>query len=376
MNTATSDVLTRGQGKRFFLPITPVLQTKSEQHVPRTRRTHISQKATTTHEKEHPVAHEEEETFLPLDILEDEGDGEQELLEGKHVEDGSEGTLDDSVQWYLHLASRSPLLSAYEEQYLAERIEAGDRAAYTQLIESNLRLVVSIAKHYTNRGVPMGDLIGEGNIGLIRAVNKFDYRKGFRFSTYATWWIRQSVTRALMEGTRLIHVPVYVIEEVYRMARVRRTLIAELGDEPTIEQLANTMGVSAERVVELRGWNEPVASLNAVAYDDDETNEVEDFISDTEQSTDFQGEALAISEDIRRYLQGAGLLPRELRVVVLRFGLEDGDGHTLDEVGKLLKISRERVRQIEVRAVKKLRFSSTGKKSDHPLYSLWQDSDA
>ena len=259
----------------------------------------------------------------------------------------------DSLRLYLREISRISLLSASRESTLAERIERGDKEARNQLIEANLRLVVSIAKKYVGQGLSLEDLIGEGNIGLIRAVTKFDYRKGFRFSTYATWWIKQAITRAILEGTRTVRLPVYIMEEVMRVKRMTRQLYQELGREPTPEIIGQRLSMTADRVSELLIWAEKVFSLDAPLSEEEE-NTLGDIIEDTRdrgpmEITDQQ----LLREEIRKVLNQ--LTIRERQVIELRFGLVDDHDHTLEEVGKKLKVTRERVRQIEERAIRKLR---------------------
>jgi RNA polymerase primary sigma factor len=265
----------------------------------------------------------------------------------------------DSLRLYLREISRIPLLSAANEARLAELAEQGDRDARNHLIEANLRLVVSIAKKYVGQGLSLEDLIGEGNIGLIRAVTKFDFRKGFRFSTYATWWIKQAITRAILEGTRVVRLPVYIMEEVMRAKRTTRQLYQELGREPTPESIAERLGMSAERVSELLIWAEKVFSLDAPLSEEEE-NTLSDIIEDVHergpaQITDQQ----LLREEIRIVL--GQLTLRERQVIELRFGLLDDHDHTLEEVGKKLKVTRERVRQIEERAIRKMRYPAASR---------------
>jgi len=259
----------------------------------------------------------------------------------------------DSLRLYLREISRYPLLTARREVTLAERAEQGDKEARNQLIEANLRLVVSIAKKYVGQGLSLEDLIGEGNIGLIRAVTKFDFRKGFRFSTYATWWIKQAITRAILEGTRIVRLPVYIMEEVMRVKRMTRQLYQEVGREPTPEMIGQRLDMTPERVSELLIWAEKVFSLDAPLSEEEE-NTLGDIIEDVRdhgpmEATDQQ----LLREEIRRALNL--LTTRERQVIELRFGLVDDHDHTLEEVGKKLKVTRERVRQIEERAIRKLR---------------------
>jgi RNA polymerase primary sigma factor len=259
----------------------------------------------------------------------------------------------DSLKLYLREIARIPLLSASEEVELAQRIWKGDKLARNALIEANLRLVVSIAKRYLNQGLALEDLIGEGNLGLIRAVGKFDPERGFRFSTYATWWIRQAITRALLDGARTVRLPVYVMEEVMRMHRARRQMYVELGREPQVTEIAQRLDITPKRVSELLVWSERVYSLDAPFSDDDE-NTLSDVIEDKNDRgpVELTDESL-LRQEVRKALNG--LTDRERQVIELRFGLADDHNHTLEDVGKTLNVTRERVRQIEERAMRKLR---------------------
>ena len=278
--------------------------------------------------------------------------------------DGDAGDLSgiaqsDSLRLYLREIARIPLLSAQNELLIARRVERGEREARNQLIEANLRLVVSIAKKYVGQGLPLEDLIGEGNIGLIRAVTKFDPNKGFRFSTYATWWIKQAITRAILEGTRAVRLPVYIMEEVMRVKRMTRQLYQELGREPTTAQIGERLGITADRVSELLVWAEKVFSLDAPLSEEEE-NSLADIIEDHQAQgpADTTDRAL-LREEVRKVLNNLTL--RERQVIELRFGLADDHDHTLEEVGKKLKVTRERVRQIEERAIRKLRHPQSSR---------------
>jgi len=265
----------------------------------------------------------------------------------------------DSLRLYLREISRIPLLSAQRELELARRVEANDREARNQLIEANLRLVVSIAKRYVGQGLALEDLVGEGNIGLIRAVSKFDPSKGFRFSTYATWWIKQAITRSILEGTRAVRLPVYIMEEVMRVKRVTRQLYQELGRDPTTAQIGERLGIPAERVSELLVWAEKVFSLDAPLSEEEE-NSLGDIIEDPNaQGPSETTDRALLREEVRRVLNNLTL--RERQVIELRFGLVDDHDHTLEEVGKRLKVTRERVRQIEERAIRKLRHPQSSR---------------
>ena len=259
----------------------------------------------------------------------------------------------DPVRMYLREIGKVPLLTAEQEVSLAKRIERGDMAAKNQLIQANLRLVVSIARRYANRGLTLLDLIQEGNLGLIRAVEKFDYRRGFKFSTYATWWIRQAVSRALADQARTIRIPVHMVETINKLIRVQRQLLQDLGREPTPEEIATDMGLTPEKVREIQKISqEPVSLENPVGDEGD--SQLGDFIED-EQSvapSDAVGELMQ-GEDLARVLEL--LTSRERRVLEMRYGLTDGRPHTLEEVGVKFGVTRERIRQIEAKTLAKLR---------------------
>ncbi len=259
----------------------------------------------------------------------------------------------DNLRLYLREIARIPLLSAHDELILARRVKRDDRQARNALIEANLRLVVHVAKRYVGQGMDLEDLIGEGNIGLIRAVSKFDPSKGFRFSTYAHWWIKQAISRALLDGARAVRLPVYIMEEVMRIRRTTRQLYQEYGHEPTAQEIAAAMDISPERVRELTVWAEKIYSLDAPMSEDEETS-IGDVVPDETTPTPSDViERDMLRQEVRRVLDG--LNPRERQVIELRFGLVDDHDYTLEEVGKRLKVTRERVRQIEERAIRKLR---------------------
>ena len=261
--------------------------------------------------------------------------------------------LDDPVRMYLKEIGRVPLLTAEEEVELARRMEAGDESARHRLEEANLRLVVSIAKRYVGRGMLFLDLIQEGNLGLPKAVEKFDYSKGYKFSTYATWWIRQAITRALADQARTIRIPVHMVETINKLVRVSRSLLQELGRDPTPEEIAKEMGLSVVRVREMvRMAQEPVSVETPVGEEED--SHLGDFIED-EAALDPADAAsmMLLKEQISEVLKT--LAPREAEVLRLRFGLEDGRSRTLEEVGQSFGVTRERIRQIEAKALRKLR---------------------
>lgn len=275
-----------------------------------------------------------------------------DLLEGIGTE--------DPVRMYLKEIGTVPLLSAEEELRLAKRKAEGDQAAKERLIEANLRLVVSIAKRYTGRGMSFLDLVQEGNLGLIKGVEKFDYDKGFKLSTYATWWIRQSVTRALADQARTIRVPVHMVETINRMSKMQRKLTLELGYEPSTAELAEALEMSEEKVLEIMQIAREPASLETPIGEEDDSN-LGDFVKDDKTVTPEQNiESVMLREHIDILLQD--LKEREKQVIVLRFGLEDGHPRTLEEVGREFKVTRERIRQIEAKALRKLRNPVRSKK--------------
>jgi RNA polymerase primary sigma factor len=263
-------------------------------------------------------------------------------------------SIDDSVKQYLKEIGMYPLLSGEQELRLAERVAAGDTRAGQMLMEANLRLVVSIAKRYSNQGLPLLDLIQEGNIGLMRATQKFDYRRGFRFSTYATWWIRQAISRAIAEHSRSIHIPVHVVELIYKIKRVARRLYQEQGFEPLPEQLAREVGLPQERIVELLSVSEQPISLDAPMADDEEYH-LADMLEDTETTLTTHHITNQMHRD---YIEKAMavLNPRERTIIEMRYGLRDGHSLSLDEVSVIFHLTRERIRQIEVKALRKLRY--------------------
>ncbi len=264
------------------------------------------------------------------------------------------GVADDAVKQYLKEIGMYPLLTAEQELLLAERVARGDPRARQRLIEANLRLVVSIAKRYSNQGLPLLDLIQEGNIGLMRATQKFDYLRGFRFSTYATWWIRQAISRAIAEHSRSIHIPVHVVELIYKIKRVARRLYQEQGIEPLPEQIADELGLPRERVVELLTAAEQPVSLDAPMADDEEYH-LADTIEDTVAVSTVES---ATQRELRAYVEQAleVLNPRERMIIEMRYGLKDGHSLSLDEVSGIFRLTRERIRQIEVKALRKLRY--------------------
>ena len=264
--------------------------------------------------------------------------------------------IDDPVRMYLKEIGRVPLLSADEEKELAEKMAAGDEDAKMKLVEANLRLVVSIAKRYVGKGMFFLDLIQEGNIGLMKAVEKFDYEKGFKFSTYATWWIRQAITRAIADQARTIRIPVHMVETIHKVSRYSRQMLQELGREATAEEIGEKMGMSAEKVREIMKIAQDPVSLET-PIGEEEDSHLGDFIPDEEAPQPSEiASATILREVIERELHT--LTPREEHVIKLRFGLYDGRSRTLEEVGKEFDITRERIRQIEAKALRKLRHPS------------------
>ena len=267
--------------------------------------------------------------------------------------------LDDPVRMYLKEIGRVPLLNAQQEVELAQRIEQGDESAAKQLAEANLRLVVSIARRYVGRGMHFLDLIQEGNLGLMKAVEKFDYRKGFKFSTYATWWIRQAISRAIADQARTIRIPVHMVETINRLVRTQRQLLQDLGREPTAEEIADEMDVSADRVREIMKVAQEPVSLETPIGDEGDSH-LADFIEDEDAESPADAASyLLLREQIGEVL--GTMTPREQKVLELRFGLEDGRARTLEEVGHAFGVTRERIRQIEAKALRKLRHPSRAK---------------
>ncbi len=299
-------------------------------------------------------------------ILDDDGDidkldGEEEIELDKIDLSVPEGvSIEDPVRMYLKEIGKVPLLSAEEEIELAKRMENGDEAAKKRLAEANLRLVVSIAKRYVGRGMLFLDLIQEGNLGLIKAVEKFDYRKGYKFSTYATWWIRQAITRAIADQARTIRIPVHMVETINKLIRVSRQLLQELGREPTPEEIADKMDMSVERVREiLKISQEPVSLETPIGEEED--SHLGDFIQDDNVPVPADAAAFTLlKEQLVEVL--STLTDREQKVLRLRFGLDDGRARTLEEVGKEFNVTRERIRQIEAKALRKLRHPSRSRK--------------
>ena len=286
----------------------------------------------------------------------DEEQRDRELFEQALSDIG----LDDPVKMYLKDIGRVPLLSAEEEVELAKRMQEDDVAAKKRLSEANLRLVVSIAKRYVGRGMLFLDLIQEGNLGLMKAVEKFDYQKGFKFSTYATWWIRQSITRAIADQARTIRIPVHLVETINKLTRVQRVLLQELGREPTPEEIAEKMGVTEERVREIQKIAQDPVSLET-PIGEEEDSHLGDFIEDEKTVTPSDSVATTM---LKEQLLGVldTLTPREEKVLRLRYGIDDGKPRTLEEVGKEFNVTRERIRQIEAKALRKLRHPSRSKK--------------
>ncbi len=267
--------------------------------------------------------------------------------------------VDDPVRMYLKDIGKIPLLDPEREAYLAEKIAEGDEAAKNELVEANLRLVVSIAKKYVGKGMYFLDLIQEGNLGLIKAVEKFDHTKGYKFSTYATWWIRQAITRAIADQARTIRIPVHMVETIHRVSRTSRQLLQEYGREPTIDEIAEKLGMSADKVREImKAAQDPVSLETPIGEEDD--SHLGDFIPDDSSPTPAEAVSYQLlREQLNKVLHT--LTPREEMVIKLRFGLEDGRTRTLEEVGREFNITRERIRQIEAKALRKLRHQSRSK---------------
>ena len=285
----------------------------------------------------------------------DEAERDRELYEQAL----SDISLDDPVKMYLKDIGEVPLLSADDEIELARRIQEGDEEAKRKLSEANLRLVVSIAKRYVGRGMLFLDLIQEGNIGLMKAVEKFDYQKGFKFSTYATWWIRQAITRAIADQARTIRIPVHMVETINKLTRVSRMLLQQLGREPTPAELAKEMGVSEERVREIQKIAQDPVSLET-PIGEEEDSHLGDFIEDDRAVTPSDSVSTTMLKETLLSVLNS-LTPREEKVLRLRYGVDDGRPRTLEEVGKEFNVTRERIRQIEAKALRKLRHPSRSK---------------
>lgn len=292
------------------------------------------------------------------DVPADELEEEEPLVDP--VELAAEFNLDDPVRMYLKEIGQIPLLTVEEEQELAKRVVEGDASAKNQLTEANLRLVVSIAKKYSGRGLHILDLIQEGNTGLIRAVDKFDYTKGNKFSTYATWWIRQAITRAIADQARTIRVPVHMVEVINKATRCNRKLVQELGREPTLEEIADELNLPIEKIIEANRTAADTLSLDTPVGDEEDTT-IGSFVEDdnTPGPADATSNAL-LAEALSEILNT--LTEREADVLRLRFGMYDGKTHTLEEVGQIFGVTRERIRQIENKAIRKLRHPSRAKK--------------
>jgi RNA polymerase primary sigma factor len=268
--------------------------------------------------------------------------------------------IDDPVRMYLKEIGKVSLLTAEEEVEIAKRMEAGDESAKRELAEANLRLVVSIAKRYVGRGMLFLDLIQEGNLGLIKAVEKFDYTKGYKFSTYATWWIRQAITRAIADQARTIRIPVHMVETINKLIRISRQLLQEYGREPTPEEIAKAMGITENKVREIiKIAQEPVSLETPIGEEED--SHLGDFIQDEDAPAPAEAASNALMKELLWEVLDT-LTPREAKVLRLRFGLDDGNPRTLEEVGKEFHVTRERIRQIEAKALRKLRHPSRSKK--------------
>ena len=307
---------------------------------------------------------------MGLDLLQDDVDEEPDIEDLKEVEDlkldeitdtSYDGiNVDDPVRMYLREIGRIPLLTFEEELDLAKRILNNDEEARKKLAESNLRLVVSIAKKYVGRGMLFLDLIQEGNMGLIKAVEKFDYTKGFKFSTYATWWIRQAITRAIADQARTIRIPVHMVETINKLIRTSRHLLQQMGREPTPEEIAAEMEIPVEKVMEIQKIAQDPVSLETPIGEEDDSH-LGDFIQDDDSPAPQDSAAYTMLREQLEEVMST-LTPREAKVLKLRFGLEDGKSRTLEEVGREFQVTRERIRQIEAKALRKLRHPSRSKK--------------
>ncbi|HMH31170.1 MAG TPA: RNA polymerase sigma factor RpoD [Methylomirabilota bacterium] len=296
----------------------------------------------------------------------DTWEAEEEEVEEKPVATNTavyldDDVSDDSVRLYLREIGKIPLLNAEEELALAQRVVAGDKKAKDEMAEANMRLVVSIAKRYVGRGLDLLDLIQEGNTGLLRAVEKFDPDKGFKFSTYATWWIRQAITRAIADQARTIRIPVHMVETINKLLRTQRRLTQELNREPTNDEIAKEMEIDVDKVEHIMKIKQDISSLDASIRDDEEDSVLADFIEDEDTvSPEESATGQLLKEQVKDML--SALTEREQKILKLRFGLEDGKSHTLEEVGQEFSVTRERIRQIEAKALAKLRKHRDAKK--------------
>jgi len=291
-------------------------------------------------------------------VAEEEAEEEEDTSKAIYVDDD---VADDSVRLYLREIGKIPLLNAEEELALAQRVVAGEKDAKDQMAEANMRLVVSIAKRYVGRGLDLLDLIQEGNTGLLRAVEKFDPDKGFKFSTYATWWIRQAITRAIADQARTIRIPVHMVETINKLLRTQRRLTQELNREPTNEEIAKEMEIEVDKVEHIMKIKQDISSLDASIRDDEEDSVLADFIEDEDTISPEESATNQLLKEQVKDMLGA-LTEREQKILKLRFGLEDGKSHTLEEVGQEFSVTRERIRQIEAKALAKLRKHRDAKK--------------
>ena len=306
-----------------------------------------------------PVNLNEDDDFDPTIIDEEESEDVDSWTTGQYLDDVS----DDSVRLYLREIGKIPLLSAEEEMDLARRIVEGDKKAKDKMAEANMRLVVSIAKRYSGRGLDFLDLIQEGNTGLLRAVEKFDPDKGFKFSTYATWWIRQAITRAIADQARTIRIPVHMVETINKLLRTQRRMTQELNREPTIEELSKELDMEPEKIEYVIKIKQDISSLDAgVGRDgEDDDSVLQDFIVDEDTvSPEDSASNQLLKEQVQEIL--SSLSDREQKIVRMRFGLDNGKNHTLEEVGQEFAVTRERIRQIEAKALAKLRKHKDAKK--------------
>ena len=300
----------------------------------------------------------EEPNLSDLENDEDLEEIEASLTDGQYMDD----IADDSVRLYLREIGKIPLLTSEEELALAKRVVEGDRRAKDKMAEANMRLVVSIAKRYSGRGLDFLDLIQEGNTGLLRAVEKFDPDKGFKFSTDATWWIRQAITRAIADQARTIRIPVHMVETINKLLRTQRRMTQELNREPTIEELAKELDMEPDKIEYVMKIKQDITSLDgAVGRDDDEDSVLGDFIEDEDSATPEESASVQLLKEQVQAALGA-LSDREQKIIRMRFGLDNGKSHTLEEVGQEFAVTRERIRQIEAKALAKLRKHKDAKK--------------